>query len=364
MRRPILYITITNHGFGHTTRTAAVAATIQKLYPEILLIIVTSAPRWLLECYIDGDFILRQREFDIGVVQADSLTMDKTATLAKLRDIQKNQNSLIASEVNYIRQNRVDLILADIPFLAAGFGKTAHIPCWMSSNFGWDSIYRDWGGEFIEIADWIRDWYAQADKLFRLPFHEPMSAFAKNKTIDVGLTGGSPNYLVEELRATWGINTPPRKTILLTFGGLGLQQFPYENLQQFPDWQFITFDSSAPNLPNLIKITNRQYRPVDFMPICGKVVSKPGYGTFAEATRLGLPIVTITRDDFAEAAFLLEGIANYNHHQILTPQEFFQPNWDFLSAPPQPPQLDQPIATYGNEAIASAVINYFQQFSS
>ena len=87
--RPILYIAITNHGFGHTTRTAAIASTIQKLCPEVLLIIVTTAPRWLLESYIEGDFILRPRAFDIGVIQADSLTMDKAATLNKLREFAK-----------------------------------------------------------------------------------------------------------------------------------------------------------------------------------------------------------------------------------------------------------------------------------
>jgi len=357
MQRPILYIAITNHGFGHTTRTAAIASRIQKLCPEVLLIIVTTAPRWLLESYIDGDFILRPRAFDIGVIQADSLTMDKPATLNKLREIRQSQNSLITSEVNFIRQNRVDLILADIPFLAPGFAKAANVPCWMLSNFGWDLIYRDWGGEFREIADWISDWYGKCDKLFRLPFHEPMTAF--RDIIDVGLTGGSPNYLVEELRATWGIHTPIEKTVLLTFGGLGLQQIPYDNLRQFPDWQFITFDSSAPDLPNLIKITNRQYRPVDFMPICSRVVSKPGYGTFSEAARLEIPIVTITRDDFAESAFLLDGITDYHYHQILSPSEFFQSNWDFLHLQPQPPQKDQVIAPDGNQAIASAVINYF-----
>jgi hypothetical protein len=99
MQRPILYLAITNHGFGHATRTASIAATIQKLCPEILLIIVSTAPRWLLECYIQGDFIYRPRAFDLGVVQTDSLTMDKAATLEKLLDIQKHQNSLIASEV-------------------------------------------------------------------------------------------------------------------------------------------------------------------------------------------------------------------------------------------------------------------------
>jgi hypothetical protein len=356
MERPIIYIAITNHGFGHATRTASIANTIQKLCPEALLILVTTAPRWLLESYMEGDFILRQRAFDLGVVQVDSLTMDKSATLEKLREIKKNHKSLIASEVNFIRQNRVNLILADIPFLAAGFAEAANIPCWMISNFSWDFIYRDWGGEFTEIADWISDWYRKCDLLFRLPFHEPMSAFTN--ITDVGLTGGSPHFSIDKLRTNWGINTPPEKTILLTFGGLGLQAIPYTNINKFPDWQFITFDASAPDLPNLIKVTNRQYRPVDFMPICGRIISKPGYGTFSEATLLDVPVVTIPRDDFAEAAFMLAGITNYNHHQILTVPEFFQGDWDFLYQSPQAPKQTKIIDKNGNETIAKAVIDY------
>ncbi|MBD2356597.1 glycosyl transferase [Tolypothrix sp. FACHB-123] len=358
MERPILYIAITNHGFGHATRMASVAATIQKLCPEVLLIMVTAAPRWLLDCYIDGDFIHRPRAFDLGVVQADSLTMDRAATLEKLLEIKKNQHSLIAGEVNFIRQNRVHMILADIPFLASLIAKAANIPCWSMSNFGWDLIYRDWGGEFLAIADWISDCYSQCDRLYRLPFHEPMSAFSN--IIDVGLTGGSPRYNADNLRSHWRITVPVEKTILLTFGGLGLQQIPYDNLHHFPDWQFIVFDGAAPDLPNLVKITDRKYRPVDFMPICGRVVSKPGYGTFAEATRLQVPLVTVTREDFAEAAFLIAGLANYNQHQILSPTEFFQGNWDFLRQPLLQPKLSQAIAKDGNEAIASAVLEYFQ----
>ncbi|MBN4006292.1 glycosyl transferase [Nostoc sp. LPT] len=356
MERPILYLAITNHGFGHATRTASIAATIQKLCPEVLLILVSTAPRWLLECYIEGDFIYRPRAFDLGVVQTDSLTMDKGATLEKLLYIKKHQNSLIASEVNFIRQNRVNLILADIPFLAPGFAKAANIPCWMMSNFGWDFIYRDWGGEFTAVADWISDWYSKCDRLFRLPFHEPMPAF--NNITNVGLTGGSPRHSPDDLRSIWRITAPVEKTILLTFGGLGLQQIPYDNLQQFQDWQFLVFDQSAPDLPNLVKINDHKYRPVDFMPICGRVVSKPGYSTFSEATILGVPIVTIPREDFAEATFIVEGITDYNQHQIITASEFFQGTWNFLHELPQLAKQSQPIAKDGNETIAQAVINY------
>jgi hypothetical protein len=357
MERPILYISITNHGFGHATRTASVVAAIQKICPDILVIIVTTAPRWLLESYIKGDFIHRPRAYDLGVLQPDSLTMDKEATLDKLLEIKKNQNSIIAGEVNFIKQNRVNLILADIPFLATKIAASANIPCWMMSNFGWDFIYRDWGGKFIEIADWIGDCYSQCDMLYRLPFHEPMSAFPS--ITDIGLTGGSPLFDIEELKSTWGITAVKDKTILLTFGGLGLQKIPYHNLELFPDWQFIIFDKSAPDLQNIVKINDQKYRPVDFMPLCGRVVSKPGYGTFAETVRVGVPLVTVTRDEFAEAAFLIKGISNCLPHQILKPEEFFTSNWDFLHQQPQPPKGDKPIDKNGKETIAKAVMDFF-----
>ncbi|HIK28901.1 MAG: glycosyl transferase [Oscillatoriaceae bacterium SKW80] len=366
MSRPILYIAITNHGFGHAVRAACVAAAIQQMNPEILLILTTTAGRWLLEGYIPGDFILRQRAYDVGVIQSDSLTMDKVATLEKLKEIRKRQNYIIASEVNFLHLNRVGLILADIPPLAALIAKTAGIPCWMMSNFGWDFIYRAWGGEFMEIADWISECFSQCDRLFRLPFHEPMSAFPN--ITDVGLTGGTPRYNETDLKDKWKITAPKEKTVLLTFGGLGLAEIPYENILNFPDWQFITFDKKAPDLPNLIKIIEDSsvinsphwhLRPVDFMPVCGRVISKPGYSTFAEATRLGVPIVSLTREDFAEAPLLLEGIQNYSYHQIITSAEFFEGNWDFLRREPQPPLRATTLATDGNEAIAQAVINYF-----
>jgi hypothetical protein len=232
--------------------------------------------------------------------------MDKAATLEKLQHIRAQERSLIASEVNFMQQNRVGLVLADIPPLAAKIAKAAGVPCWMMSNFGWDFIYQAWGGEFLEIADWIQGCFQQCDRLFRLPFHEPMSVFPS--ITDVGLTGGSPRFDLEQLRTTFNLTAPPERTVLLTFGGLGLDQIPYQNLQCFPDWQFITFDRQAPDLPNLRQVTDHQYRPVDFMPLCGRLVSKPGYSTFAEACRQNLPIITITRDDFAESPVLLAGI--------------------------------------------------------
>lgn len=380
MSRPTIYVAITNHGFGHAVRASSVVQRLQQLCPDVLIIMVTTAPRWLLESYIDGDFIARQRAFDVGVIQADSLTMDKDTTLAKLNEIRAKENSLIASEVNFIRQNKVDLVLADIPPLAAKIAKNAGVPCWMLSNFGWDFIYKAWGGEFVEIADWISGCFGQCDRLFRLPLHEEMSPFPNIE--DVGLTGGNPRYEEEQLKEYFRITSPPEKTVLLTFGGLGLDKLPYQNLELFPDWQFITFDANAPELPNLINVTNkpqkltsknpelaspknnnlaknpRRIRPVDFMPICGRIVSKPGYSTFAEALRLETPVVSVSREGFAESALLLEGIQDCSYHQIITPAEFFEGDWEFLRKPLTPPRTSQKLDKNGGEAIARAVVEY------
>lgn len=184
-----------------------------------------------------------------------------------------------------------------------------------------------------------------------------MAAFSN--ITDVGLTGGVPKLTAEALRERYDLTAPPERTVLLTFGGLGLSSIPYEQaLRPYADWQFITFDRQAPPLPNLLKIEDRTLRPVDMMMVCDRVVSKPGYSTFAEACRLDRGLITIPRQGFAEAQLLLDGIQRHAHHQILNGQTFFKGDWSFLDRPLTPP-IVAPLAKDGNEAVATAISDYF-----
>ncbi|MGD1862910.1 MAG: glycosyl transferase [Leptolyngbyaceae cyanobacterium] len=356
MSTQTLYVAITNHGFGHATRATAVAATVRQIMPDVNIILATKAPRWLLASYFDGPFTLREVALDIGVLQPDSLTIDKDATLAALQQIRHQQAVLVAEEAAFLATAGVDLVLGDIPPLIAIAAKTANIPCWMMSNFGWDFIYRPWGGEFVAIADWIADCFAHCDRLLRLPFHEPMTAFSP--ITDVGLTGGTPRFAESTLQSRFHLAAAKEKTILLTFGGLGLAGIPYANLARFADWQFITFDQAAPNLANLCKVSDRALRPVDFMPLCGRVISKPGYSTFSEACRLAIPVTTVTRDNFAEGPILVENLQDHSYHQILTPAELAEGNWDFLHQSPHTPRTNQRLSKTGNEEIAGAIVDF------
>jgi len=185
-----------------------------------------------------------------------------------------------------------------------------------------------------------------------------MAAFPHQEA--VGLTGSDPRYSGEEVARRLGLERE-RPTVLLTFGGLGLQGLPYERLADFPDWQFLTFDPKAPALPNLQILDGQVWRPVDVMPLCRWVVSKPGYGTLAEALRCGTPMACVNRSGFAESPLLVEGLRRYGWHRILSPEEFFAGSWDFLRDPPHPPQAPEELDRGGNEAIAGAIAAFLGQ---
>ena len=359
MGRLALYVAITNHGFGHVTRTASVLAELQRQCPKISLTVVTTAPRWLLETYLCTEFTYRPQRLDTGVIQRDSLTLDKDATFQELQQLRATAPELIETESRFIREQGIALVLADIPPLATQIAKAAGVPCWMIGNFGWDLIYEGWGEDFREIVTWIQDCFKECDQLFRLPFHSPMTAFPVVQ--DIGLTGGQPKYTEPEIRDKLSLTAPKEHVVLLTFGGLGLSDVPYENLQHFPDWQFVTFNAQAPDhWENLVKIDGQSYRPVDLMPACGRLLSKPGYGTFSEACSVGIPVISLPRADFAEAQFLLDGLQQYSHHQILEPDEFMVPGWEFLNRSLNPPQSSQKLATDGNKAIAQAILEFLR----
>jgi hypothetical protein len=359
---PTLYISITNHGFGHAARTAAVAGKVQEFLPEVQLIIVTTAPRWLIASYIHGDFVYRAYSHDIGVIQPDSLQMDLPATLTAWQEIINRQTEIISTESAFLKENSVDLVFADIPPLAPLIAHAAGVPCWAASNFGWDFIYQDWGSDFAPLTQWIGRCYGECDRLFRVPLSEGLERFPHRE--EVGLTGGTPRYEVAELRQELDLEQADR-TVLMVFGGLGVQNIPYHNVERFPNWQFLTFDQVIPNLPNLRCIPDpshgqktRRYRPVDIFPLCDLVVSKPGYTTYAEAMIADLPVATIPREGFAESAIIQAGLQDYSWHQMIDATDFFAGQWDFLQQPVQPPRSGLGLPKNGTEQIAKAIVDF------
>jgi hypothetical protein len=324
------------------------------LNPDVLPIFVTTTPQWLLDKYIQGRYLYRPRRLDVGVIQSDGLTMDLEATLSACQEMKDRSEALIRAEADFIVTNQVRLVYADIPPLAVAIAQAAGIPCWMEGNFGWNFIYRPYGEAFQPIVEWIDSLYGHCDRLFQLPFHEPMSVFPVRES--VGLTGGNPSIGADAIRERLKLD-PNRPVVLLTFGGFGIQNFPYQALTRFSEWQFLCFDDQAPDLPHLIRL-DKSWRPVDLMPVCERVVSKPGYGTLSEALRTGTGFTCVTREGFAESDLLITGLRRYGRHQIISQAAFFQEPWNFLKEPLLDPSESNPLDPNGNETIAQRIQDF------
>ena len=279
------------------------------------------------------------------------------AVKEKMKDVQKGLPEGVTFKTAYDRSELIEASIGNIKVkLIEEMTIVALIV--IIGNFGWDFIYRDWGGKYIELADRISETYRHCDRLFRLPFAEAMSSFPNIQ--DVGLTGAKPKHSPEYLREKFNLDSD-RPTALLTFGGLSLQSIPYQNLANFSDWQFVTFDRDAPDLPNLTKANCDRLRPVDLMVICDRIVTKPGYGTLAEALRVGIPVVCLTREGFLEAETLIAGVKNYAEHLIISPQEFYEGDWSFLNETFQTPDLTdmKQLDMHGEATINQAILDYF-----
>jgi hypothetical protein len=342
------------HGYGHTTRLLAVIQQLLLLAPKAEIILNSPVPEWLIAVHSDKAISLRRRSLDVGLVQSDSFTTDIEKTLERIHDLQANTAHLIAQEAKWLATEKVDLILADIPPLAGALQVASGLPVWGMSNFGWDFIYADMGEAFSDLVPWSRHLYGQYSGLFKLPFAEAMTGFSS--AIETSLVVNQSRFTRQQVREQLNI-AAHQKMALMTFGGLGLGGFPTERVREQPEWFFVTTDSSAPDLVNLLKVPSGQWRLIELLTAADLALIKPGYSTVAECCALGIPTVCLTRPGFAEAELLIAGIRQFLPHKILTGADFFTEPWEFLETLGEFGQPSQATGAYEIAAHLLEILN-------
>lgn len=335
MRPPALYAAISGHGFGHAARTCAVLDLLRRKIPKIRLFVVCSLERWVFDSFLGGSFHYRKRGLDVGVIQSDSFHPNRAATLQALHEFERDAAHLIREEAKFIRENGIDLLLADIPSVAVDIARAADIPCYLQGNFGWNFIYRDFGADFLGPAEKIEEQYAGSDLLFRLPFHESMAIFPRR--VDCGLVGRRARLKAHEVRRSLKLGDLP--LVLIIFGGMGADGIPYRNVDRFHragerSRHFICFDPGAPVRPNLTVVNDPEILVADLLPVCERVITKPGYGIMADALLADQSLDCIRRTGFAEMPILERALRDFFVHNLISMEEFSRDGWEFLERPP------------------------------
>ncbi len=349
----LIYVCVSTHGYGHAARQAAVLFQLHRLQPDWHLVISSSVDETFLDLVLrDVPVSRRTVRWDVGMLQADALGVDKQATLQALQQLEIELPKLLQREVDWIReQDSQCVVLADIPPAAAELARQLEAPLIWMSNFGWDEIYAPFGGAFLDWANNATLAYRSGTLLLRCPFSLPMNWLLPEQALD--LVSADPEPLPRDLERR--LRADGRKKVLVGFGGLGY------SLQKdlFSRWPQHLFLMPAPkDSGELDQITNvlllpQTIRFLDVMPFCDRLLGKPGFSSFCEAMTCGLALHVVERHGFAEASALMDGLRTHAAHRILTRQSLELGDWKLDQ--PLEPAAGMPLSAGGAVQAAEAI---------
>ncbi|WP_216903284.1 hypothetical protein [Synechococcus sp. CCY 9618] len=348
----LIYACISSHGYGHGSRTAAVLTELADLRPDWRLVLSTGLPQAFLRLSFGRvPFEHRPCRWDVGVIQADALGADASATLTALEALEAELPERVDGEAAWLAaQQEPLLLLGDVPPAAALLAGRLGAPLVWLASFGWDAIHAPMGPAFRPWVEQHRRRYARGDLLLHCPLSLPMDWGLPE--VRLGLTCSRPRLETRRLAEDLGLPAERERVVLVSFGGLGMAIDPAW-MARWPQHVFIGPDPVLAEVPNGRRLPEG-VRPLDLMPLTGRLITKPGYSSFCEAFSQGVGIHLVHREGFAEAPVLEEDLRLHGRHRLLSQDQFRRGDWQ-LDQPLLPP-LDGPLADDGAATAARAIV--------
>lgn len=338
MTRPSLLFYVSGHGFGHATRVAALLEALRRRRPRLRLLVRTAAPARLFP----GAEVSRA-ELDDGMAQRGALDVDLPATLAAHERLARRWDSVVVREAGIISRLSPALVVGDIPAAAFAAARVAGVRSAALGNFSWDWIFRRYGKSeprFRKIAARYAEAYSHAEVLLRLPMACPMPAFRRSE--DVPLVARRSALTRARARRRLGLS-PRGRVVLVSFGGFGAGELDARGGDDLSAFAFVGFSAKPRGLKGEWRRLPR-FLPmphVDLVAAADVVLSKPGYGTVAEAVAHGVPLVYVEREGFPEIPALVRYVRMAGAGVPLSRSDFAAGRWaaaleTALRKPPPP----------------------------
>ncbi|KAK9803166.1 hypothetical protein WJX72_006956 [[Myrmecia] bisecta] len=328
----------TGHGLGHATRAIEVCKYLIQGGHSVVVVTGAPASAFLRELP-SKQFTIRKAVLDCGAKQKDAFSVDMKGSLEEYhRTSVMHRDTLLDTEVAWLRATRMDLVVTDIVPIVCAAARAAGVPCVGVSNFSWDFIYSEYltsvGSNYRKMVWQIAEDYAKADMLLRLPGHCPMPAF--REVIDVPLVVRHARKTREQVFGELGLAADQRLAVFI-YGGQPPGQWELRRECLPAGWVCVVCSGGkAPGgqaLPDNFVLAKPDVYTPDLVGACDCVVGKIGYGTMSECLAHGRPLVFVRRDFFNEEPFLRKMLEMHGLGIEMKPRDFLEGNWGpFLEA--------------------------------
>ncbi len=334
---------VSGHGFGHAIRTAEVMRALEHEYTCFRILTRTLAPEGLFSGLHAVSNDVKRVEIDSGVVETEgTLRIDKDATVAQLANFLERCDDIVAMEAEFVRQNAISLIVADIPYLAGEIAERADVPSMAIGNFTWDWIYEpcleghDSGDAFLAR---IRRGYASMACYLRLPFSHDTESFSR--VVDVPLITRRSQRDREHILTKLGVREDRSRVVYAMRSPTSLEALR-RAAKKDPNRLYFYFGRHQPDMPENTQsvVLDDQLSFPDMLSICDAVVSKLGYGILADCISSQTAVLFPPRVGFREDDMLVPAAFEYLRARELPLDNYESGDWltdlQQLEAVPKP----------------------------
>ena len=363
-------IYVSNHGFGHSTRMSALAEELIQF--GVFCHIISAKPAYLYANLNPHYYTLHPRKIDGGVKHSENLKVNIMGTVNSLLDLLSSRKEIMEREIEFLRQEKIDCIIADVPFLVSDFAAYCNIPVFAITNFEWHFIYQSVFAELAPIKETntaqnmpdlepvlnlIWSCYQRFDECFRLPFStdESMSAFQHYQSCGL-LSRKKEHY--NDIRSRYNLSekTP---ILLVMFGGEGAMELNYLDLCSAFEGIVISTQTGVQAENHLQVSSDEDF--LDLIYSANIILCKPGYSSLAEAVQLGKFIIYCPRKNYPEEKALIAGMQKYaNCLQIETLQQS-RAEWQAIFTGIQFRTIKTKTYRNCNKEVAGMVLNKYSQ---
>ncbi|WP_009205357.1 glycosyltransferase family protein [Sulfuricella denitrificans] len=302
---PHLLVDLSYHGFGHIAQTAPVVNALAERLPGMRVTLRSGAPHEVLARRFHCDFTLISKALDFGMEMVDAVAVNVEESAEAYRNFHRDWKGMVAREAETMAALAPDLLFANVPYLSLAAAASAGIPSVGMCSLNWADIYGHYchdRPEAPEIHSQMLDAYNSAAYFLRPLPAMPMENLANSRTIGpIARLGRSRRA---EMAARLGISNDDR-LVLIAMGGIAFR-LALDSWPRIPGVRWVVQSSWQVRHPDAVELESLGMDFTDVLASCDALLTKPGYGSFAEAACNGVPVLYLDRKDWPEAQYLVE----------------------------------------------------------
>jgi hypothetical protein len=305
MSRPHLFVDVSAHGFGHLAQVAPVLNALTERLPALRLTIRSGLPTAKLQARIAAAFTHLIGSSDFGYVMHDAVSLDLPATALAYRRQHADWPAQVGRDARVIAGLRPDLVFSDVAYLPLAAAAQVGIPSVAMCSLNWADLFAHFfAGEnwAAEIHGQMLAAYHSVECFLRLTPGMAMPELRRLRSIAPVAALG--NDCREALRRQVGCATGER-LVLIAFGGVS-KALPIADWPPLAGVRWLIPQDWQLEHPSVVSFEGLGRPFTDLLCSVDAVITKPGYGTFAEAACNGTPVLYLRRADWPEQDALID----------------------------------------------------------